>query len=191
MPQSNVATRGSRTGVAPPTRPPNEGPLRVRALPIQPSSSHWKRTAWTRSRARYIFCELSPRLTLLTASDVLLGSCLYVTALRQHLLARAVKLFWQRAQRGAREACPSPRRRWTWLPPPRSPLSGEERVQPEDGLACGKNLPKFVATALTSELGLWPYCARVRFRGFYRKARRATRKLCRHHNTAFCAQLAR
>ena len=43
--------------------------------------------------------ELSPRLTLLTASYVLLGSCLYVTALRQHLLARAVKLFWQRAQR--------------------------------------------------------------------------------------------
>ena len=43
--------------------------------------------------------ELSPRLTLLTASYVLLGSCLNVTALRQHLLARAVKLFWQRAQR--------------------------------------------------------------------------------------------
>ena len=56
-------------------------------------------TAWTLRLARTISRELSPRLTLLTASYVLLGSCLYVTALRQHLLARAVKLFWQRAQR--------------------------------------------------------------------------------------------
>ena len=43
--------------------------------------------------------ELSPRLTLLTASNVLLGSTIWALSARQHLLARAVKLFWQRAQR--------------------------------------------------------------------------------------------
>ena len=61
----------------------HEGTLSRRALPIQSSSSHWKRTArHARLRLWSPFVDFLP-LTLLTASDVRLSSCLCDRALRQ------------------------------------------------------------------------------------------------------------